>query len=313
MNTMSIERSNQLLADEISAIKNGSVVTDCIEGTKEYLNQFVKFWQMFRKDLNATVDDEIPADLLFSSTIPIMDMKINVTDYKEDEFGSFRIVIREDYSERISIMKECVTPEIIEAGCMCTMGLVIFEIGTRGIEVAVPFGVMAGDNNILVSASFAMMDKKVGNKVIHADREMIAMSTATTKFILSHWYGIELALLHPQTKEIFANPTKTKREHKELVNMYKIKTENKTKYVRKHVVTTSRAVDEAIGLGVSIDNTYHHHYTRHKLIWRVIGHWRFYKNGNAVFVNAYWKGPLRETQKEEIQLNKRTVDIPTTI
>ena len=36
---------------------------------------------------------------------------------------------------------------------------------------------------------------------------------------------------------------------------------------------------------------------QHTLCWYVIGHYRHYQNGRKVWINGYWKGPLRELKK----------------
>lgn len=101
------------------------------------------------------------------------------------------------------------------------------------------------------------------------------------------WYGIQIALLHPQLKLLFQKPVREKiytrkgkgRDRKRVV-----------KYVRKHYITPED-IDEALyGHG-------HRDFERKTMAWYVIGHWRQYKNGTRKFINGYWKGPLREMKR----------------
>lgn len=99
------------------------------------------------------------------------------------------------------------------------------------------------------------------------------------------WYGIQLALLHPQIKDVFQNP--------KLTPVRKAKPGRKKKqrvarYVKTHYIR-SKDIDAAIHRAGTIE--------RKTLCWYVIGHWRHYKNGSKRFIKGYWKGPLREAKQ----------------
>lgn len=104
---------------------------------------------------------------------------------------------------------------------------------------------------------------------------------------LALWYGIQIALLHPQIKMLFQNPIKEKQYLREGKGKGRKRI---VKYIRKHYIT-AEGIDEALyGKG-------HRDFKRKTMAWYVIGHWRQYKNGTRKFINGYWKGPLREMKR----------------
>lgn len=109
--------------------------------------------------------------------------------------------------------------------------------------------------------------------------------------ILHTWYGIQIALLHPQIKDVFASerkPTKTSnRSNNRAV------TQRVTHYIKKHYKCGK------------IASTVNRHIKRKTLCWWVIGHWREYSDGRKTFVSGYWKGPLREAKQNLDNTRKR--------
>ena len=107
---------------------------------------------------------------------------------------------------------------------------------------------------------------------------------------VSVWYGIQVALLHPQVKNIFSSPRvlkeKVSKEERKY-NGHKI-----YRYVKYHVINKDELETVLHGKG---------EFHRKALIWYVTGHWRQYKNGNSTFIQGYWKGALRATKKTEVR------------
>lgn len=111
--------------------------------------------------------------------------------------------------------------------------------------------------------------------------------------ILHTWYGIQIALLHPQIKEVFAREGKTKKTNNSLGN--NTVTQRTTHYIKKHYKCGK------------IASAVNHHIKRKTLCWWVIGHWREYSDGRKTFVNGYWKGPLREAKQNLDSTRKRII------
>ena len=102
---------------------------------------------------------------------------------------------------------------------------------------------------------------------------------------MNTWYGIQLALLHPAVKEVFAHPGI------ESVMEARPRKDGKkrrfVRYIRKHIITAD-ALTHAAKSPIQSSG-----FTRHTPIWCVIGHWRHYADGRKVFVEPYWKGEMR--------------------
>lgn len=97
------------------------------------------------------------------------------------------------------------------------------------------------------------------------------------------WCTIQICLLHPQCKVLFSNP----RMEKERTRYKTADGERRryTWYVKKHIIGE-----------VDAKNT-KQEIKRHCQCWFVVGHWRQYKSGKKIFINGYWKGPMRHMKK----------------
>ena len=200
------------------------------------------------KDLNYYDSVSIPTDLIVGRTIPLQHLVLDAYDQKT--------VIHVDLEDEHVVM-------INEIGLMV---FVLKEDG--GWQVAMNKGLMNNPN---------LLD----------DPETSQDVAMYAHLLLEIWYGIQIALIHPQLRILFKNPAKEKvylrqgkgKDRKRVV-----------KYVRKHYIT-AEGIDEALyGKG-------HKDFERKTMAWYVIGHWRQYKNGTRKFINGYWKGPLREMKR----------------
>ncbi len=97
------------------------------------------------------------------------------------------------------------------------------------------------------------------------------------------WHGIQLALLHPQIKDVIADGKIVKRYTRE--NTETRKRQRVVRYIKRHIVDDNR-----------LKNAFKE-YHRHCLAWYVIGHWRHYKDGRVVFIKPYWKGEMRALKR----------------
>ena len=105
---------------------------------------------------------------------------------------------------------------------------------------------------------------------------------------LKLWYAFEICLLNPAVK-----PALTRKYGKEKLGgkcMTAKKNGRKTLYVRR--LQPVGDIFSAVSNGKA-------GIQRKTLCWYVIGHYRTYSNGKRVFVKPYWKGPLRETMRNQ--------------
>lgn len=98
-------------------------------------------------------------------------------------------------------------------------------------------------------------------------------------YALWAWYGVQIAMLHPEIKTVFSHP---KLRVHEIESSGK-KRKRKVKYIRTHYVSISEL--EAIKKEAVKKSC---------PAWYVSGHWRHYKNGNTIFIAPYWKGVMRD-------------------
>ena len=132
-------------------------------------------------------------------------------------------------------------------------------------------------NIFSVAGQNVILDKKPRVLKPHFAREFGRVAFS----ILHTWYGIQIALLHPQIKEVFAKEEKGKNQNNHTSNN---STRRTTHYIKKHYKCGK------------IASAVNHRIKRKTLCWWVIGHWREYSDGRKTFVSGYWKGPLREAQ-----------------
>ena len=124
--------------------------------------------------------------------------------------------------------------------------------------------------------------------------------------MLKLWYSVQIALLNPITVDVFSRGERcvvVEHETKKKQTKKKQQKKTKIKYVRKHIITPED-FDAAFDI-----KTEDGHFIRKTMIWHVAGHWREYKNGRRVFIDGYWKGPLKDiktadSRERELVLSK---------
>lgn len=219
---------------------------------------------------------ECPADLFFSKTIPIKHLEVQ--EYKDRYSDTrWRIAIRDDYKEQVDNMKkEPQKPLIIGA-----------------------LDYYAYNNGSLFQGKYALVLLYGIDYVFlqHNTKTSRVFDTYVKDIALLKWYILQLAMLNPITKDIFSNPSKIVKSNKA-----KSKKKNRriTTYKKIHIINAGD-ITNAIKNAGTIE--------RHCLCWYVIGHWRNYKNGNTVFIQGYWKGPLRETKKNHDDIRERKLEV----
>lgn len=217
----------------------------------------------------------IPSDIFFAGNIPLLDCDITVDEQDIDKINgqvcSYRVVIFSDYKERLAEVHDDAV----------YVGAIVLKTGSR--TVFIPISVCEGVDTIMLG-NCGWHNYPASQRQLYA-RQVTQMDIVSMGYaFLSTWYGIQIALLHPTVKDVFRHP-KTEKVYDGNASKNG-KRKRITRYIRKH--TINAADIEAAMYGTERE------FTRHILVWYVIGHWRHYADGRKVFIQPYWKGALRE-------------------
>ena len=233
--------------------------------------------------------DNIPSDLFFSGDIPLMDCEITVdeTDIPREKGGgevvTYRVVVFPDYKERIANGGE---DDAVRVASL------VFSQGNR--HVMHPIAVVKGFDYLLTgSPGFHGIQKP-------QIQESVSALIPAAYSCISTWYGIQISLLHPTIKEVFAHPKEVRVYDPDSKGK---KRKRRTRYIKRHVIKSDE-IEETLYGGDSRP------FNRHTLVWYVIGHWRHYANGNKVFIKGYWKGVLRELKRNIDDGRDRQIVLP---
>ena len=294
---------NEELWKEINKSNPSDTITlSCndAEALNEYFNKHIAH---FSKD-NDHYFFSYPADLFFSKTISLQDVEIMATQ-SCGNIIPFRIVIFDDYKETIDTIlsgKEdrCVVvgAVIIEYDKMQLVDIPV-EIARYVKQLAYPIVISYDNDNILnpnkvgyIGFNMDVFNELFDDKtvdIVHEEIEYISWA-------LAFWYTIQILLLHPN-RETIITESRTPAESKVIGKYAKAKNKKrKVKLIRKLRIHTDHLNDPIIESQGGIE--------RKTLCWYVVGHWRTYKKtGKKIFIQPYWKGPLRET-KQNLDLGR---------
>ena len=100
---------------------------------------------------------------------------------------------------------------------------------------------------------------------------------------ITDWYGIQIAMLHPQIKRTYF------RGGKEKQTVQVTSKKRKTKYIQTQYIN-ERTFKKATADAKRVYKC---------LAWYVCGHYRHYKNGTVQFIQGYWKGVMRDTKQNQ--------------
>lgn len=219
----------------------------------------------------------IPSDLFFAGKVALHDCKIIVdeTDQPGGLICEYRVTVFPDYQDRIREaegLPAYVAAIVLEQGGRSTF---IPIMVTEGVDY---IGIGACSHHNVPAAQLEESKK-------HATMQDIGNMTYA---YMATWYGIQIALLHPTVQEVFRHPRMEKTASTEPRKGGKHK--RVTRYVKKHVINADEIRKAAGGSGQE--------YTRHTLVWYVIGHWRHYASGKKVFIQPYWKGAMRHLKMD---------------
>ena len=243
-----------------------------------------------------------PADLFFSKTVPLRDSEITIAASEDGADLSFRIVIFDNYKEIVDEVlfkhKEDCEDNIIGA-------IIInhYKTHTGRIsyvkQIVIPISIHYGDNSICVPDHLGYVGFNIKMfDIIFNNRtdSVLGYEIQRSVLALKLWYTIQILLLHPNKNTIFTE-SRTPVESKVISKYAKAKNKKrKVKLIRNLRIHTDHLNDPIIESQGGIE--------RKTLCWYVVGHWRTYKNtGKKIFIQPYWKGPLRET-KQNLDLGR---------
>lgn len=246
---------------------NSAPATDKIFLTSKEDDFIMGLWQ---NNLPSKENIQIPADILFTGTIPLEDCQISVsyeTERKQSEV-TFRVHI---FRELLDMLKE--PDKAIKIGYLMIGKTIIQIIAVNGYDFCV-FGRVGFVN-----------EKETIEMIQHCGEQNIK---AVCHSCMSTWYGIQIALLHPTIKNVFANPTLIEKKDRSANGN---RSNRPVKYIKYHYVKLNQLKNALNEKGIE----------RKCLAWYVIGHWRTYKDGRKVFIKPYWKGALRELKGKALE------------
>ena len=246
----------------------------------------LELWQTVNKDKFDGNYFSIPSDLFFAGTIPLMDCIINVDEsVLKNGTYSCRVIVFDGYDKGL---KESNNEEM-------NWVAMIMTLHTDGaVNFFAPIIAITGED-VIYAPFIGLVDKHIKCHCgCGGEPEPIEQDTLNELHLdmirtFGTWYGIQLSLLHPLIKEIFQYPKLITDNNKNDNKKIKNKKKRPVKYIR-YLRIMSKNIDDII-FGKDSEKR---KIERTALIWWVIGHWRFYKNGKKTFIQGYWKGKLRE-------------------
>lgn len=265
------EEENKKLLARIYA----SHPSDTIRLNGEGDRKLISLWEDGMKQLSPVQGVFIPSDLFFAETVPMLDCNIVVDETKSHENGTvvkFRIVIFSDYAEKIKLASE---DESVTVGAIL--------INLNGATIISRITVIPGFNSVMFGA-LGYKDMSPEMRSWFSSKVSIRTIMNTVLGTLETWYGLQIALLHPDVRKVFRHP-KVVRDRSD-GRQKKKQQKRKVRYVKEHIINSDEL--ELAIFGEPGD------YSRHALVWYVIGHWRTMGDGRKIFVKPYWKGALRD-------------------
>ena len=221
---------------------------------------------------------EVPSDIFFSKTVPMMDCLI----YCPETHSNYRVIVNERYKESIDIA--------LRSGgktAVCVAIIVTNWRSTDQVSFFFPVFVWPGNDKAYFTWAGPTRERDEPEYEKHFG-ECYSILRGNAGDIMSFWYCIQLALLHPVIKEVFSKPRIIKLE--ESCGGGERRRKRSAKYIKRHVITVDK-IDAVINEESSRT------INRKCLAWYVIGHWRHYKDGREIFIQPYWKGALRELRR----------------
>jgi len=275
---------------------NNSRASDEIRLTRKSDLMLIDLWT---DSTNTTESVPIPSDIFFAGTVPLLDCFIIIDErgYNDSSMQApgllcrFRVVISEEYRSIVSLA--------IASKKDQSIGYVIRYEGE--IQIISPIYIRAGLDYLGAPGVIGYKNMPDEYKLFLQETYTYdAFHTSAISPILVTWYGIQVALLHPNTKSIFEKPGRTK--IKASIASGKSNKKSKVKYIKTHVIKSKEL--EWLIYGDNLDEG--RKIKRKALAWYVIGHWRKLKSGNMIFVKPHYKGVMRDV-KTAVELRGREI------
>lgn len=207
----------------------------------------------------------IPSDLVKTKKVPLPDVEI--ISYCGDHKLESRVTIFDNDVDIDGNLK-IVGTVLVSVKLRANNGFILCQLATKETEKP------------LILYGFAMSDEfcYALNKFGPVDViEGVVMPC------VSDWYGVQIAMLHPQIKRAHF------RGGKEKQTVQVTSKKRKTKYIQKLYIN-ERTFKEATADAKRVYKC---------LAWYVCGHYRHYKNGTVQFIQGYWKGVMRDTKQNQ--------------
>ncbi len=259
--------------DVLKDVLNYSSPSDYIrftKDTKQILTDYI------RNNLGLDYDEydttRIPNDIFVANTVPLKDFIFVMTIYNEEYSRiTSEFVVRFLFynSQLFVVVGNTQQSDVVSAVKLRDFGEDRFEI----------------DDSVIYCNDLTAFN----NFSTRYQAAVKTMTIAIANHMLSDWYAVQIMLLNPVIKErLFVQGKKEKvRIKQEAIvgtNRTKKARKRKAQYVRYKDISNVILKSDVIR-------------KQHTLCWYVIGHYRHYSSGKKTWINGYWKGPLRELQK----------------
>lgn len=244
-------------------------------------------WEIFHKMYE--YKEEVPADLLFSKTLPIKDIMII------EDIQKIRVSIIDDYAQKIDAMKKNPEKPLI-------IGAIEYSTEDDRVSFHCVFAMVLlyGMDNIMLQYC-GENEKEVLLQNFGVDpyyENSKSLEGLISCGPLSDWYFIQLSILNPVTKTLFSNPNTLRIPVKNKPG--EVSKKRKCRYVKTYTIKSCDIKKYLYDNNNKIN--------RKCLCWYVIGHWREYKTGQKIFIQGYWKGALKETKRNYDDGRERIID-----
>ena len=276
---------NNYEGSEVEKAFNNSNPSDLVTVSREDLKTMGKFLHKL-----GIKTKSIPPDIFISGNIPIKDILIQVD-----------VDVRKDMGEEyIRVLATSNDIFIMYSFKSIKTGVKYIQANIVGFD----------EDGLLMVHPQYIWHNKVSDKAY----KEIAIQQSTSGWqdfqrsivmerqdLLAVWYCIQILLLNPsiEKSEIFSKKGKSKIPDEVFgkTNLNSQKSKKRKAHYIKHLYFNSNIVKSK------------REFERHTLCWYVIGHWR--KHGESrVWVNGYWKGPMRHTKANLDGCRERVIDIP---
>lgn len=280
---------DEVETEELVRITKSSKPTDIIYLNHEDLMRYTRF--LIEQEVPDDMDlgdnhlFNLPADIVFANTIPVKDLLIKI-----DSMVTCRIVMVDD-KERNATIAKMINGE--DGICSVVFGVIETITTCRNQEIREysTMSVVDGSDLVAISKDVGIRGtKSLVDTFLNAERTHLSYMILETHTLMSKaivcWYALQQCLLNP----ILVNYVS---RYKEEVKPSRINSKKKGKLPPKRYVKRNTILFDKMDREISIN-----HEDKHKKkmpLWHVTGHWRTYKRtGKRIFVQGYWKGPLRE-------------------